>query len=138
MGGGDDHHPRPSRWLITQLLVMLGSALNNFIVLLVKIFQAKKKILKFGPLAAEISLMQKSNDKSLRKIGLIQLHRLGRVKKIGIFYFGYTEQNSSILAQNSFLNSIFIIYQALLLQNKCHSGNMRPKMKDNILRLEKF
>ena len=30
----------------------------------------KKKILKNGPLAAEITLMQKSNDKSLRKIGL--------------------------------------------------------------------
>ena len=49
---------------------MPGSALNDFIVLLVKIFQAKKKILTIGPLEAEISFMQKSNDKSLSKIGL--------------------------------------------------------------------
>ena len=42
---------------------MPGSAVNNFIVLLVKIFQAKKKILRIGPLAAEKTLMQKSNEK---------------------------------------------------------------------------
>ena len=38
--------------------LMLKSALKHFIVLLVKIFQAKK-ILKIGPLGAEITFMQK-------------------------------------------------------------------------------
>ena len=50
--------------------MMPGSALNNFIVLFVKIFQAKKKILKIGPLAAEITVMQKSTEKHLREIGI--------------------------------------------------------------------
>ena len=58
--------------------MMPGSALYNFIVLLFKIFQAKKKILKIGLLGAEISLTQKSNDKSLRKIGLTEAKGRGR------------------------------------------------------------
>ena len=54
---------------IHDVILMLGSAVNNFIVLLVKIFQAKK-ILKIRPLAAEITLMQKSNKKLPCGIGL--------------------------------------------------------------------
>ena len=70
VGGASDHPLRNRGRLITYLPMMPGSALYNFIVLLFKIFQAKK-ILKIGLLGAEISLTQKSNDKSLRKIGLI-------------------------------------------------------------------
>ena len=36
-----------------------------------KIFQAKKKNLKVGPLAAEITLMQKSTEKHVSGIGLM-------------------------------------------------------------------
>ena len=43
MRGGSDHPQCNRGRLITHLLMMPGSALNNFIVLLVKIFQAKKK-----------------------------------------------------------------------------------------------
>ena len=50
--------------------MMPGSAVINFIVLLVKIFQAKKIFLKIGPLAAEITLMQKIVQKGWHKIGL--------------------------------------------------------------------
>ena len=71
-GGASDHPLRNRGRLITHLPMMPGSALYNFIVLLFQIFQAKI-ILKIGLLAAEISLTQKSNNKSLRKIGLIMI-----------------------------------------------------------------
>ena len=72
MRGGSDHPQCNRGRLITHLLMMPGSALNNFIVLLVKIFQAKKKILKIGPLGAEITFMQKIVRKPWYQIGLIK------------------------------------------------------------------
>ena len=76
MRGGPDHPQCNRGRLITHLLMMPGSALNNFIVLLVKIFQAKKKILKIGPLATEITFMQKIVRKPWYQIGLRNHERL--------------------------------------------------------------